>query len=56
VVDVFDWMWLSRFGHAEETAWRLKNLSLGAPPRSILKFHKLGDHIRDSRYGPFWGG
>jgi hypothetical protein len=56
VVDIFEWMWVSRFGHAEETAWRLKNLSLGNPPRSIFRFHKLGDQIRDSRYGPFWGG
>jgi hypothetical protein len=56
VTDVYNWTWISRFGHIEETAWRLKNLSLGTAPRSILKFHKLGDQIRDSRYGPFWGG
>ena len=56
VADIFEWAWVSRFGHPEETRWRLKNLQLNNPPRTRYRFHKLGDQIRDSRYGPFWGG
>lgn len=56
VADVFNWTWISRFGHAEETRYRLKNLQLTTPPRSVLKFHRLGDQIRDGHFGPFWGG
>ncbi|MBN2296307.1 MAG: hypothetical protein JXM70_28005 [Pirellulales bacterium] len=56
VGDIFEWAWVSRFGHAEETAWRLKNLQMDKPPRSRYQFHKLGDQIRDSRFGPYWGG
>ena len=55
-VDVFEWTWISRFGHAEETRFRLKNLKLDAPPRTVLRFHRLGEQIRDGRFGPFWGG
>jgi hypothetical protein len=53
---IFEWTWVSRFGHAEETAWRLKNLRLDSPPRSSYRFHRLGDQIRDGRFGPHWGG
>ena len=56
VVDIFEWAWVSRFGHREETRFRLQNLKLDAPPRMILRFHRLGEQIRDGRFGPFWGG
>ena len=55
-VDIFDWFWMSRFGHVEETLWRLKNLDLRKAPRTIYSFKKLGDQIRDGRFGPYWGG
>lgn len=54
--DVYEWCWMSRFGHMEETQWRLKNLNLKKPPRSINTFHKLGDQVRNGRFGPNWGG
>ena len=56
IVDIYDWCWMSRFGHVEETRWRLANLNLKKPPRSIHTFHKLGDQVRNGRYGPQWGG
>jgi len=56
VGDIFEWQWISRFGHPEETRWRLQNLDLQKPPRTIHFFHKLGNQIRDSRFGPYWGG
>jgi hypothetical protein len=56
VGDVFEWQWISRFGHKDETRWRLQNLDLQKPPRTIYFFHKLGNQIRDSRFGPYWGG
>jgi hypothetical protein len=54
--NIYDWFWMSRFGHVEETLWRLKNLKLNKPPRAIYTFKKLGDQIRDGRFGPYWGG
>jgi hypothetical protein len=56
VTDIFHWTWVSRFGHADETRWRLANLKLENAPRTVLQFHKLGDQIRDGRFGPYWGG
>jgi hypothetical protein len=56
VRDVYEWRWMSRFGHVEETTWRLQNLDLRKPPRTIYSFQKLGDQIRNGRYGPQWGG
>jgi len=56
VEDIYEWCWMSRFGHVEETKWRLKNLDLKKAPRTLYLFHKLGDQIRDGRYGPYWGG
>lgn len=56
VTDIFQWTWISRFGHADETRWRLDNLKIENPPRAIYQFHKLGDQIRDGRFGPYWGG
>jgi hypothetical protein len=47
---------MSRFGHVEETRWRLENLDLARPPRAIRSFHKLGDQVRNGRFGPQWGG
>ena len=54
--DVYQWVWVSRFGHADEARWRLENLQLSKPPRTFQRFHRLGDQIRSGRYGPFWGG
>jgi hypothetical protein len=56
VGDIYEWMWVSRFGHVDETRYRLKNLRRDQPPRTIHRFHKLGDQVRDGRYGPEWGG
>ena len=56
VGDIFEWLWVARFGHEEETRWRLENLALRKPPRTIHHFRKLGDQIRGGRFGPFWGG
>ena len=36
IVDIYDWCWMSRFGHVEETSWRLENLNLAKPPRIDL--------------------
>ena len=56
VGDVYEWIWITRFGHVEETRWRLKNLDLGKAPRTIHRFRLLGEHIRNGRFGPYWGG
>ncbi|MBI3852078.1 MAG: hypothetical protein HY298_17610 [Verrucomicrobia bacterium] len=56
VGDVFEWCWISRCGHKEETLWRLQNLDLKKAPRTIHFFKKLGNQIRDGRFGPYWGG
>jgi len=47
---------VSRFGHTEETRWRLKNLDLKKPSRSLYLFPKPGNQTLDGRYGPQWGG
>jgi hypothetical protein len=54
--DIFEWRWMCRLGHADETRWRLNNLKLSNAPRAIYQFRKLGDQVRDGRYGPHWGG
>ncbi len=54
--DIYEWAWMSRFGHVDETRYRLKNLRLDQAPRTIYRFHKLSDQIRDGRFGPEWGG
>ncbi len=56
VEDIYEWRWMTRFGHVEEAQWRIQNLDLKKAPRTIHLFHKLGDQIRDGRYGPHWGG
>ncbi|MBI2825511.1 MAG: hypothetical protein HYX69_12580 [Planctomycetia bacterium] len=56
IEDTFEWFLISRFGHVEETEWRLKNLNLKKPPRTVHGFQRLGDQVRDGRYGPHWGG
>ena len=56
VNDVFEWRWVCRFGHADETRWRLQHLDLGKPPRTIHHFRRLGNQIRNGRFGPQWGG
>jgi hypothetical protein len=47
------WVEVARFGHREEMLARLVE-----PPSTMAytPFHRLGDQIRDGRYGPFWGG
>ena len=54
--NVFEWACVCRFGHQQETRWRLKHLDFSKPPRTICVFKRLGDQIRDGRFGPFWGG
>jgi hypothetical protein len=56
VDDIYEWCWVSRFGHVDETRWRLENLNLQKPPRAVLSFKRLGDQVRDGRFGPHWGG
>jgi hypothetical protein len=56
VGDMYEWTWLSRFGHADETRYRLQKLRLDQAPRTIHFFRRLGDQVRDGRYGPEWGG
>jgi hypothetical protein len=56
VTDVMLWSWVSRFGHVDETNWRLKNLQFEKAPRMTCEFHLLGDQIRDSQFAPYWGG
>ncbi|NUQ64900.1 MAG: hypothetical protein HUU20_20750 [Pirellulales bacterium] len=56
LTDVFHWQWLARSGHVEETRWRAENLKGKEPPRSIYRFRRLGEQVRDGRFGPFWGG
>jgi hypothetical protein len=48
-----------RFGHVEELKWRLEQLEKLNTDRMPVKyyyFHRLGDNIRDTRYGCWWGG
>ena len=40
----------------EEMRYRLDNDAAGPPPQKTYYFHKLGDQIRDTRYGSWWGG
>ncbi|MCX5659237.1 MAG: hypothetical protein NTW19_05880 [Planctomycetota bacterium] len=47
------WFTLSRMGHVEELKARL---DVAGSEVTYKTFHRLGDQIRDSRYGPFWGG
>ena len=54
--DIFEWQWMARFGHVEETQWRLNNLDLKKAPRTIHYFQKLGNQVRNGRFGPHWGG
>ena len=54
--DIFRWSIISRLGHMEETKWRMENIDIEKPPRTILGFHRLGEQIRDGRYPPYWGG
>lgn len=54
--DIFRWSVISRFGHIEESRWRMQNIDIENPPRTIWGFHQLGNQIRDGKYGPFWGG
>jgi hypothetical protein len=56
VRDIFEWCWISRCGHQEETRWRVQNLDLKKAPLTIYRFQKLGNQIRDGRFGPYWGG
>jgi hypothetical protein len=54
--DIYEWCWMSRFGHIDETRWRLENLNLDKAPRTIHRFDMLGGQIRNGRFGPHWGG
>jgi hypothetical protein len=54
--DIYEWCWMTRFGHADETLWRIANLNLKKPPRTIRTFHRLGDQVRNGRFGAHWGG
>lgn len=56
VEDIYQWSIISRFGHKKETLWRVENLKDLNPPRKYIRFHKLGEHIVDGRFGPYWGG
>ena len=56
VTDIYQWSVISRYGHIEETLWRLQNLEETKPPRKRYSFHRLGDQIRDGRFGVEWGG
>jgi hypothetical protein len=51
--DLERWLALARFGHLEEMTARLDT-----SPAEVryTTFHRLGNQIRDSRYGPYWGG
>jgi hypothetical protein len=56
VEDIYQWSIISRFGHAEETLWRIEHLRDCTPPRKHIQFHTLGEHVVDGRFGPCWGG
>lgn len=56
IVDMYTWMVVSRFGHAEETLWRMDNLDIHNPPRTCYLFHRLGDQVYDGRFASYWGG
>ncbi|MFH1566779.1 MAG: hypothetical protein ABIL09_02190 [Gemmatimonadota bacterium] len=56
VEDIYHWSVISRFGHAEETLRRIEGLGDAEPPRRHVRFHRLGEHIGDGRFGPYWGG
>jgi hypothetical protein len=56
MIDMYEWAWMSRFGHVDETRWRLNNLNMDKAPRTIHRFDMLGGQIRNGRFGPHWGG
>jgi len=51
--DLERWLAVSRFGHLDEMNVRLESASAEV---HYTTFHRLGDQIRDGRYGPYWGG
>jgi hypothetical protein len=56
MIDMYEWAWMCRFGHVNETRWRLDNLDIEKAPRTIHRFDMLGGQIRNGRFGPHWGG
>jgi len=54
--DIYHWGLMGRLGHQEETLWREQNLDVERVPRKYLEFHRLGEHVRDGRFGVQWGG
>ena len=54
--NIYHWSVISRFGHAEETLWRIQHLKDVTPPRKHYLFHRLGENVGDGRFGPVWGG
>jgi hypothetical protein len=51
--DLARWQMVSRMGHIDELEARL---DLPPDEVSLTTFHRLGNQIRDTRYGPYWGG
>ena len=51
--DLARWQAVSRCGHVEELAARLESTPSEV---TYTTFHRLGNQIRDSRFGPYWGG
>ena len=56
VGDIYRWMWATRFGHREETLWRLQNLDPMKPPRNIFHLHSVAGQVQDARFGTAYGG
>lgn len=51
--DLAEWLSVARFGHVEEMRARVDQTH--APVR-YHTFRKLGNQVRNGRYGPYWGG
>ncbi|MBI3987088.1 MAG: hypothetical protein HY343_09220 [Lentisphaerae bacterium] len=54
--NIHQWSVISRFGHEEETLWRIQQLENVSPPRKHILFHRLGENVGDGRFAPVWGG
>ncbi len=56
ISDIYEWRVRSRLGRLEDARLHLQHIKAAKPPHVLHRFHLLGNHIRDGRFGPYWGG
>ncbi len=56
IKDIYEWTLMSRLGRLEDARGHLKHIKGAKPPHTYHRFHRLGNHVRDGRFGPYWGG